>query len=298
MLAMSPAALADASSGIFAILDEVVLEPSDLEPDRVRLLGVFIVPQPVSSGLHQPPQRGELYFSLNPDDRDGSRADWHALAATAGTGQPVGFGEYWVQTDPPPTLRQVPPNASFNTSLVVTIATGSRPVVPEPYPRPNSRGVTTTFDADFQLCPRFGDSSSEIIARLLQAHDPERPLPALPVCEEAIGLIDNSDLDSVFREQARDEVWAAEAEALLARRVIDSGVELTQMTIECRYTICHAGFVYPSASYRSATGIGLTNSALRDVPGFDGGGKVEDSPSGAPTRDYWIQRRDPAVGGP
>jgi hypothetical protein len=303
---LSSATLADASAGIFAILDEVNFEPSDLEPDRVRLRGVFTLPRPVSSGLHRPPAQGELYFSLNPDAPAESRADWAALRAAAGTGQVVAFGQYWMPADPEPAFARLPEAAreaardairngasSYNTSLVVTLHTTSPAVLPESYPRPNSQGVITRFDSEEQLCPRFGPSSSEIVESLWQAHDPARARPVLPICAASVGLIDNRELDTVFAEQHRDAVWAAEAEALLSQRVTDSGVELSLVTIECRFTICHLGFVYPSAEYRRTTGIPLTNAVIDKVPGFVDGGKVEDSLRGEPTRDYWIQRRAP-----
>ena len=43
--------------GIYAIIDEVAFEPSDLEAE-IWISGVFVVPQPISSGLHQRPSRG------------------------------------------------------------------------------------------------------------------------------------------------------------------------------------------------------------------------------------------------
>lgn len=189
--ASGPLALADTSAGIFAILDEVTLEPSELNPERVRLKGAFVIPQPISSGLHLAPRQGELYFSVNPEFADETRSDWKALAAAAGTGQVVAFAEYWAQIDPGSMLRQMPENlrrsmkssgSSYNTSLVVTLHTDAAPAEPETYPRPNRLGVITSFDADYQLCPRFGASSSEIIASLWQAHDPELARPELPGC--------------------------------------------------------------------------------------------------------------------
>jgi len=303
-LLLPSAALADASAGIFAILDEVRLEPSELEPDRVRLIGVFAVPQPISSGLHRPPVRGELYFGVNPGSPGQSRSDWEALRAAAGTGEVVAFAEYWMPGDRralEAMLGRLPESAqpgasarsSINTSLVVTLHTSGTPVLPEPYPRPNARGVITSFDDEAQLCPRFGASSSEIVAGLWQAHDAGRARPALPVCEARVGLLDNGALDSVFPGQPRDETWAVGAERLLGQRIADSGVQLTWSAIECRYTICHVQLAYPSVDYQNATGDRLTAAALRDVPGFVNGGRIDPSLNGEPTRGYWIQRRSP-----
>src|SRR6186713_309243 len=82
--------------GIYAIVDTVMLEPSGGAPERIRITGTFVVPQPVSSGLHQSPQRGYLYFSLPPERQEAIRKDWSDLAKAAGTGRVVGFAEYWV----------------------------------------------------------------------------------------------------------------------------------------------------------------------------------------------------------
>jgi hypothetical protein len=84
----------DASTrvGVYAIIDEVALEPADLEPERILISGVVVVPQPISSGLHQAPARGHLYFSLNPDSPQATRTDWRHLQASAGTGRVIGFG--------------------------------------------------------------------------------------------------------------------------------------------------------------------------------------------------------------
>jgi hypothetical protein len=304
-VAASPA-LADASAGIFAILDEVRLEPSDVAPDRVRLIGVFVIPKPISSGEHLPPQRGELYFSANPVDPAASRSDWFALREAAGSGQVVAFAEYWMTGDPEPLLQNLPEasrermrlqlasgTSSINTSLVVKLHSDQAPVLPEPYPRPNMRGVITRFDSEEQLCPRFGDSSSEIVASLWEAHDPTLARPGLPVCEARLGLIDGRDLDSEFGRQQRAEPWATTVETLLVQRVIDSGVDLASYDIECRFTICQLSFVFPSLAYQQSPGVTLSNGVIRDVPGMASGGKSEDARNGEPIRRYWIQRRSP-----
>lgn len=295
---VSEFAEADASAGIFAILDEVVLEPSHLDPDRVRLRGIFVIPQPRSSGLHRPPERGELYFSLNPDNPDASRADWQALHAASGTGDVVAFAEYWTPTSLDQLPGQIPiqkfANVSSNTSLVVTVHTAESPVLPEPYPIPNRAGVLTRFNSEEQLCPRFGASSSEIVAGLWEAYDPGRAHPELPVCSARIGLIDSGNLDTSFFEQTRDADWAGATEAMLHRRIADASVEVLQLTVECRYTICYLGFIYPSLQYQIDVGNRLTADLLDDLSEFARGAKIRPASGAAATREFWIQRRDPA----
>lgn len=297
-LSCSPT-VADTTAGIFAILDEVVLEPTDRNPDRVRLRGVFVVPQPISSGLHLPPQRGELYFSVNPEHPDESRADWLALRDASGSGEVVAFAEYWMPAGNSALLRSLPEaaeqrrNASINTSLVVTLHTDASPVLPEPYPLPNRAGIITRFDSQEQLCPRFGASSTSIIVSLWAAHDRQRIRRAPPLCETRLGLIDSRDLDTAFVDQHRDAAWADATETMLHQRIADSGLELAQLTVECRYTICHVGLVYPTIRYQTETGDRLTAAALKDLPGIASGGKIVPSPDGAPMRDFWMQRRSP-----
>jgi hypothetical protein len=155
------ALMASTSVGVFAIVDEVALEPTDSAPERIRIVGVFVVPVPVSSGLHQPPARGYLYFSMNPAMAEAIRKDWADLKAAAGTGQVVGFGQYWVQ-------RPHATNGTMNWSLEVHVHKEGESASPEPYPVP--KGIVKTFDTAADTNPRFGEMSSVIIARLRQAY--------------------------------------------------------------------------------------------------------------------------------
>jgi hypothetical protein len=157
------ALMASTSVGVFAIVDDVALEPTDSAPERIRIAGVFVVPVPMSSGLHQPPARGYLYFSMNPAMAEAIRQDWADLEAVAGTGQVVGFGQYWVQT--PHTTSST---GTMNRALEVHVHTEGESASPEPYPVP--KGIVKTFDTEADTNPRFGEMSSVIIARLRQAY--------------------------------------------------------------------------------------------------------------------------------
>ena len=110
--------------GIYAIIDEVTFEPPDREPDRVWISGTFVVPSPISSGDHGAPTHGHLYFSLNPNAREVTRNEWAVLGKAAGTGEVVGFGEYWMScarihvTDS--RLRGLPPEANCSFEVAMT----------------------------------------------------------------------------------------------------------------------------------------------------------------------------------
>jgi hypothetical protein len=63
--------------GIYGIVDKVVFEPDGSTPERIQIWGLFVVPVPISSGLHKVPQQGVLYFSVplterKPQERSGS----------------------------------------------------------------------------------------------------------------------------------------------------------------------------------------------------------------------------------
>ena len=80
--------------GLYGIIEKVIFEQA---PERIQIWGVFAV---VDGGLTQPgttskPLRGYLYFKL-PDGsaRSAARTEWMDLKAVAGTGQPIGFGNW------------------------------------------------------------------------------------------------------------------------------------------------------------------------------------------------------------
>jgi hypothetical protein len=150
--------------GVYAIIDAVTFEPSAGAAERIRILGTFIVPQPVSSGLHIAPQRGYLYFSLVPATESAAKSDWGDLAAAAGTSQVVGFSEYWVSRPDPNR-----PLGTTNTSLVVHVWKEGEKSEAEPYPLPHEKGVIKVFDSPDDLNPRFGKPSAVLIIELREA---------------------------------------------------------------------------------------------------------------------------------
>jgi hypothetical protein len=162
--ALTPA-FASTTAGIYAIVDEVTFEPTEREAERIRISGVFVVPVPVSSGLHQPPQHGYLYFSMNEEHAEAVREDWRALQSLAGTGRVLGFGQYWVLVP-----HEAGPDGVMNTSLEVHVHEDGEAARPEPYPRPADGGVLTAFENAEDLEPRFGAPTSEIVAALERAH--------------------------------------------------------------------------------------------------------------------------------
>src|SRR5262249_417963 len=124
--------------GIYAIIDDVVFEPSDLEPERVLISGTFVLPVPITSGEHARPASGMLYFSLNPAAPGPTRTDWRALRKAAGTGEVVGFGEYWMSCANTRALESALRNPASHCSFEATVQSDRTKLVPEAYPAPSA----------------------------------------------------------------------------------------------------------------------------------------------------------------
>ena len=287
--------LASTRVAVYAIVDEIAFEPSSFEPERAWISGVFVVPVPISSGLHQAPARGHLYLSLSPANAEATRRDWESLKANAGTGRVVGFGEYWMRCSLVRSAPELPPDAEdANCSAEITVVETDRTrATAEPYPAPSSEGVVTVFDSEDDICQRFGQSSAEIIATLREAHSPGSPRDEPAVCKERIGLVDSSDLDSAFAKQTRDDAWAHATETLILKRIADApGLKLSDLRVECRDTICWIHAAFATREYQETTGLRLVANALKDLPGFAPGGKGI-PPDREPTIDFYYQRRSP-----
>jgi hypothetical protein len=122
------------SIGIYAVVDQVTFEPDGASPNLVRISGVFVVPIPMSSGDYRAPQRGYLYFRIPPEMEQATRKDWNELKSVAGTGQVVGFAQYWAP-------NPADPNGNPHHSLEVTVHADNDAGSPDAYPLPNVKGI-------------------------------------------------------------------------------------------------------------------------------------------------------------
>jgi hypothetical protein len=134
--------------GIYAIVDKLALEPDDANPERIRIWGTFIVPVPRSSGAHQTPQRGYLYYSLPPGREDAVKREWLKLHSVAGTGQVVGFAAYWMLS---------PRTPGAYTALEVRVRQDGDAAGPDVYP--STIGV---LERDDGKNPEFGRFIAEL----------------------------------------------------------------------------------------------------------------------------------------
>jgi hypothetical protein len=152
----SPAVFAkNVSIGIYGVIERLTFEPSSEAPTLVRISGVFVVPVPVSSGEYRAPQRGYIYFRARLGLEEECRRDWSAFEKAAGTGQVVGFTQYWV---PNPN----DPSGNPHYSLEVTVHGDDAAASPDPYPLPHRKGVVMQGD---KSDPDF----DKIAAQLLKA---------------------------------------------------------------------------------------------------------------------------------
>jgi len=126
------------SIGIYAIVDKVEFQPSEESPERILIRGVFVVPVPMSSGDYRPPARGYLYFSIPPAMAEVVKQEWRELKAFAGTGEGIGFAQYWEanSADSEPSSE----------SLRVRVHRDGEAAVPDVYPQPNAKGIVEAGD--------------------------------------------------------------------------------------------------------------------------------------------------------
>lgn len=133
------------SVGIYALIDQVTLEPDGPAPDSIRICGMLIVPRPMSSGEYLPPQRGCLYFRIRSGVEDAARKEWTALQSEAATGHVIAFARYWERNPSDPS-----PNGY--RSLEVTVYAKGQTPSKATYPVPHADGVLRNggpHDPDF-----------------------------------------------------------------------------------------------------------------------------------------------------
>jgi hypothetical protein len=141
LLSLVPTAVfaKNVSIGIYALVDQVTFEPVGAAPNLVRISGVFVVPIRMSSGDYLMPQRGYLYFKIQPGMEQAIRKDWNELKHAAGTRQVIGFAQYWVPN--PDDLSGNP-----HHSMEVTVHAANDGASPDAYPLPNLKGIVKHGD--------------------------------------------------------------------------------------------------------------------------------------------------------
>ena len=106
LLALAPAARASDPTGIYAVVDKVVLEPSTGPAERIQVWGVFALSQGRGGDEYSPPSRGYMYFTAVKGKEDLCRKEWADLKKLAGTKQCVAFGTRYERKATVRTVRQ------------------------------------------------------------------------------------------------------------------------------------------------------------------------------------------------
>ena len=83
--------------GVYALIEKAEVEPSEGQPERIRLTGVFALSVADRGDAYTPPARGFLYFSLPKNKQETARKEWNDLRKMAGAGEGVAFGSRYLQ---------------------------------------------------------------------------------------------------------------------------------------------------------------------------------------------------------
>jgi hypothetical protein len=78
--------------GVYAVIEKVVFEPAQGQPERVQVWGAFALSDTRNNDDYGTPQKGYLYFSCPPQQLATCRNEWADLQSVAGKGVGVGFG--------------------------------------------------------------------------------------------------------------------------------------------------------------------------------------------------------------
>ncbi len=89
VLALTAPASASDPTGIYAVVDKVIMEPTENAPERIQVWGVFCLA--TGSREYTPPERGYMYFAVVKGKEDVCRKEWSDLKKVAGTGDVVAF---------------------------------------------------------------------------------------------------------------------------------------------------------------------------------------------------------------
>jgi len=84
--------------GVYAVIEKVVLEPSDTAPQRIQIWGAFALSDRQSGSNYGPAQRGYLYYTCPSGQETTCRKEWEDFKSLAGKNTGVGFGARYRDT--------------------------------------------------------------------------------------------------------------------------------------------------------------------------------------------------------
>jgi hypothetical protein len=94
--------------GVYAVVEKVVLEPSDTAPDRIQIWGAFALADEKDGSSYKPAERGYLYYSCPQGKESICRKEWADLKSVAAKDVGVGFGRRWEPSGRVRTATQKP----------------------------------------------------------------------------------------------------------------------------------------------------------------------------------------------
>jgi hypothetical protein len=89
-------AVASDPVGVFAVVERVVLEPNEVEPERIQIWGWFELANRTSRAYDEP-RRGCLYYSISDENHDACRKEWNDIAESAASGKCIAFGQRYTE---------------------------------------------------------------------------------------------------------------------------------------------------------------------------------------------------------
>ena len=78
--------------GVYAVIEKVVLDPAQGQPERIQVWGAFALSDTRNQDDYLAPQKGYLYYSCAPQQAATCQKEWADLQSVAGKGLGVGFG--------------------------------------------------------------------------------------------------------------------------------------------------------------------------------------------------------------
>lgn len=101
--------------GVYTVVEKIVLEPSEVTPERILIWGAFALADGKRGSGYDAAQRGYLYYSCPSAQLTTCRKEWADLQTVAGKDIGVGFGGRYIPTG---RIRKA----------------DEKPTAPDPYP--------------------------------------------------------------------------------------------------------------------------------------------------------------------
>jgi hypothetical protein len=79
-------------TGVYAVVDKVVFEPSERAPARVQVWGAFALSDGQRGSNYKPAEKGYMYFTCEAGKESICRKEWADFQSVAGKDVGVGFG--------------------------------------------------------------------------------------------------------------------------------------------------------------------------------------------------------------